>query len=61
MANYPNEKGIMKFNIRIASPPPGTDFPAGEMSSYIFNLKPGDKLKYLDLLANFLLKILKQK
>ena len=27
MANYPNEKGIMKFNIRIASPPPGTDFP----------------------------------
>ena len=25
--NYPNEKGIMKFNIRISSPPPGTDFP----------------------------------
>ena len=24
MANYPEEKGIMKFNIRIASPPPGT-------------------------------------
>ena len=44
MANYPNEKGIMKFNIRIASPPPGTDFPAGEMTSYIFNLKEGDKL-----------------
>ena len=44
MANYPNEKGIMKFNIRIASPPPGTDLPAGEMSSYIFNLKQGDKL-----------------
>ena len=44
MANYPNEKGIMKFNIRIASPPPGTDFPAGEMSSYIFNLKQGDTL-----------------
>ena len=44
MANYPNEKGIMKFNIRIASPPPGTDFPAGEMSSYIFNLKEGDTL-----------------
>ena len=44
MANYPNEKGIMKFNIRIASPPPGTDFPPGEMTSYIFNLKEGDKL-----------------
>ena len=33
------EKGIMKFNIRIASPPPGTDFPPGEASSYLFNLK----------------------
>ncbi|RRJ84672.1 NADH:ubiquinone reductase (Na(+)-transporting) subunit F [Aestuariirhabdus litorea] len=44
MANYPEEKGIVKFNIRIASPPPGTDFPAGKMSSYVFSLKPGDKI-----------------
>ena len=44
MANYPEEKGIMKFNIRIASPPPGTTFPPGEATSYLFNLKPGDKL-----------------
>ncbi|WP_426417843.1 NADH:ubiquinone reductase (Na(+)-transporting) subunit F [Aestuariirhabdus sp. LZHN29] len=44
MANYPEEKGIVKFNIRIASPPPGTDFPPGIMSSYVFNLKPGDKI-----------------
>ena len=44
MANYPEEKGIMKFNIRIASPPPGTSVPPGEASSYLFNLKPGDKL-----------------
>ncbi len=44
MANYPEEKGIMKFNIRIASPPPGTDFPPGRMSSYLFTLKPGDKV-----------------
>jgi Na+-transporting NADH:ubiquinone oxidoreductase subunit F len=44
MANYPEEKGIMKFNIRVASPPPGTDFPAGKMSSYLFALKPGDKV-----------------
>ena len=27
MANYPEEKGIIKFNIRIASPPPGMDVP----------------------------------
>lgn len=44
MANYPEEKGIVKFNIRIASPPPGTDFPAGQMSSYVFDMKPGDKI-----------------
>jgi len=44
MANYPEETGILKFNIRIASPPPGSDFPPGQMSSYVFNLKPGDKL-----------------
>lgn len=44
MANYPEEKGVMKFNIRIASPPPGTDFEPGKMSSYLFTLKPGDKV-----------------
>lgn len=44
MANYPEEKGIVKFNIRIASPPPGTDHPPGQMSSYTFNLKVGDKI-----------------
>ncbi len=44
MANYPGEKGIIKLNVRVASPPPrapkGT--PPGVMSSYIFGLKPGD-------------------
>jgi Na+-transporting NADH:ubiquinone oxidoreductase subunit F len=44
MANYPEEKGIIKFNIRIATPPPGTKHPPGLMSSYVFNLKPGDKV-----------------
>ena len=44
MANYPEEKGIVKFNIRIASPPPGTSLPPGQMSSYTFNLKVGDKI-----------------
>lgn len=44
MANYPEEKGLVKFNIRIASPPPGTDHPPGIMSSYVFNLKKGDTI-----------------
>lgn len=46
MANYPEEKGIIKFNIRIASPPPRApeSIPPGKMSSYVFSLKPGDKI-----------------
>lgn len=44
MANYPEERGVVKFNIRIASPPPGTDVSPGIMSSYVFSLKPGDKI-----------------
>jgi Na+-transporting NADH:ubiquinone oxidoreductase subunit F len=43
MANYPEEKGIIMLNVRIASPPPrNPDVAPGIMSSYIFNLKPGD-------------------
>ena len=46
MANYPEEKGVVKFNIRIATPPPGSQgIPAGEMSSWVFDLKAGDKVK----------------
>jgi Na+-transporting NADH:ubiquinone oxidoreductase subunit F len=45
MANYPEEQGVVKFNIRIATPPPGTTgINPGIMSSYTFNLKPGDKV-----------------
>jgi len=45
MANYPEEKGIIMLNVRVASPPPGKpDVPPGIMSSYIFNLKPGDEV-----------------
>jgi Na+-transporting NADH:ubiquinone oxidoreductase subunit F len=45
MANYPNEKGILLFTIRIAFPPGyREDIPPGIMSSWIFNLKPGDEV-----------------
>ena len=45
MANYPEEAGIIMLNVRIASPPPRRpDLPPGIMSSYIFNLKPGDEV-----------------
>jgi Na+-transporting NADH:ubiquinone oxidoreductase subunit F len=44
MANYPEEKGVVYLNVRIATPPPGMDVKPGIGSSYIFNLKPGDKI-----------------
>lgn len=45
MASYPEEKEIM-LNVRIATPPPNAQegVPPGIMSSFIFNLKPGDKV-----------------
>ena len=56
MANYPEEKGVIKFNIRIATPPPGSDFPPGKMSSYVFGLKPGDKVKVFGPYGEFFAK-----
>ena len=45
MANYPDEKGIIMLNVRIATPPPKVpDAPPGIMSSYIWSLKAGDKV-----------------
>ena len=52
MANYPDEGDIITLTVRIATPPfkpkdqgPGfMDVNPGIASSYIFNLKPGDKV-----------------
>ena len=56
MANYPEERGVVKFNIRIATPPPGTELPPGQMSSYTFNLKPGDKIAVFGPFGEFFAK-----
>lgn len=44
MANYPEEKGIIMLNVRIATPPPNVPDAPGVMSSYIWSLKHGDKV-----------------
>ncbi len=45
MANYPEEFGIIMLNVRIATPPPrNPDVKPGEMSSFIWSLKAGDKV-----------------
>ena len=57
MANYPDEKGILKFNIRIATPPPGrNDLPPGIMSSFVFSLRPGDKITVFGPFGEFFAK-----
>ena len=57
MANYPEEQGILKFNIRIATPPPRTEgLPPGAMSSYVFNLKEGDKMTVFGPFGDFFAK-----
>ena len=57
MANYPEERGVVKFNIRIATPPPGSQgIPCGQMSSWVFNLKPGDKVKVYGPFGEFFAK-----
>jgi Na+-transporting NADH:ubiquinone oxidoreductase subunit F len=45
LANPPEESGLLKFTIRIATPPPRVKAaPPGVGSSYVFNLKPGDRV-----------------
>lgn len=42
MANYPEEEGIIKLNVRIATPPPNKNVSPGVGSSFIWSRKPGD-------------------
>jgi Na+-transporting NADH:ubiquinone oxidoreductase subunit F len=45
LANPPEESALLKFTIRIATPPPGVKAaPPGIGSSYVFNLKSGDRV-----------------
>ncbi|MEZ5362827.1 MAG: NADH:ubiquinone reductase (Na(+)-transporting) subunit F [Bryobacterales bacterium] len=56
MANYPEEKGIIMLNVRVATPPPRMNVPPGKMSSWIFNLKPGDKAEIAGPFGEFFAK-----
>ncbi len=55
LSNPPYESSVLKFTIRIATPPPGVEgAPPGTGSSFIFNLKPGDKIALSGPYGDFL-------
>lgn len=57
MASHPAEKGIVMLNVRIATPPGGNSaIPPGKASSYIFNLKPKDKVTISGPYGEFFIK-----
>jgi Na+-transporting NADH:ubiquinone oxidoreductase subunit F len=57
MGNHPAEGNRVMLNVRIASPPPRTTgIPPGIASSYIFSLKPGDKVTVSGPYGEFFIK-----
>ncbi len=58
MASYPAEDDIIMLNVRIATPPPGAGptVPPGVMSSYLFGLKPGDRISISGPFGDFFAK-----
>lgn len=56
MANTPVEEEL-RFTVRIATPPPGAaDIPPGVASSYLFTLKPGDRVTLSGPYGDFFVK-----
>ena len=56
MANHPAEGNRVMLNVRIATAPRGMDVPPGIASSYIFNLKTGDKVMVSGPYGEFFMK-----
>jgi Na+-transporting NADH:ubiquinone oxidoreductase subunit F len=56
LASNPDLEGVLRFNVRIATPPPGQDCPPGVGSSYVFSLKPGDEVTAIGPFGDFHIK-----
>ena len=56
MATNPETDKQIRFNVRIATPPKGEDVQPGIGSSYVFNLKEGDKVTAIGPFGDFHIK-----
>ncbi len=56
LASNANTERQLRFNVRIATPPPGQDCAPGVGSSYIFGLKPGDLVSAIGPFGDFHIK-----
>jgi MocE subfamily Rieske [2Fe-2S] domain protein len=53
LACNPQTETLLRFNVRIATPPPGQDCPPGIGSAYMFHLRPGDTVMALGPFGEF--------
>jgi MocE subfamily Rieske [2Fe-2S] domain protein len=56
-ATNPAADRLLRFNVRIATPPRGQDCPAGAGSSHLFGLKPGDRVAAIGPFGDFHIKL----
>lgn len=56
LASNQKTERALRFNVRIATPPPGQDCPPGVGSSFVFNLKPGDTVTAVGPFGDFHIK-----
>ena len=56
LASNLRKERTLRFNVRIATPPPGQDCPPGVGSSYVFSLKPGDTVSAVGPYGDFHIK-----
>jgi len=56
IASNRQHERTLRFNVRIATPPPGQDCPPGVGSSFVFNLRPGDSVTAIGPFGDFHIK-----